>query len=149
MNIEVLSIKDKVQRYLTDVYEKVAVDSDGDFSFRIGSTQMWVAVAQVENKANRAGYVAVRVFANTNNRVPPSPGLFEYVATQGRFAFGALRCYKKDDGLRVFLEHTLVGDYLDPSELYVCFSEMATTADAVDDEIKAKFGGVLYYEGSK
>lgn len=149
MNIDVLSIKDKVQRYLTDVYEKVVVDSDGDFSFRIGSTQMWVAVSQVDKKENRAPYVAVRVFANTNNRVPPSPGLFEYVAFHGRFAFGALRCYKKDEGVRVFLEHTLVGDYLDPSELYICFSEMAYTADWVDDQIKAKFGGVLYYEGSK
>ena len=89
MNIDVLSIKDKVQRYLTDVYEKVVVDSDGDFSFRIGSTQMWVAVSQVDKKENRAPYVAVRVFANTNNRVPPSPGLFEYVAFHGRFAFGA------------------------------------------------------------
>ena len=149
MNIDVLSIKDKVQRYLTDCMDKVVVDSDGDFSFRIGSTQMWIAVSQEEKREGRAPYVAVRVFANTNNRVPPSPELFEYVAFHGRFAFGALRCYKKDDGLRVFLEHTLVGDYLDPSELYICFSEMAYTADAVDDQIKAKFGGALYHEGSK
>jgi hypothetical protein len=149
MNVDVLSIKDKVQRYLTDGFEKVVVDSDGDFSFRIGSTHMWVAVSQVDQKDKRAGYVAVRVFANTNNRVPPSPELFEYVSTQGRFAFGALRCYKKDDGVRVFLEHTLVGDFIDPAELWICFSEMAYTADAVDDSIKSKFGGVLYHEGSK
>lgn len=107
MNVDALSIKDKVQRHLTDIFDKVVVDSDGDFSFRIGSTQMWVAVAPVEQTKQRAGYVAVRVFANTNNRVPPSP------------------------------------------ELYICFSAMANTADAIDDQIKSRFGGVLYHEGSK
>lgn len=149
MNIDVLSVKDKVQRYLTDALDKVVVDSDGDFTFRIGSTQMWVAVAEAKTTKQQNEYVAVRVFANTNNRVPPSPELFEYVAMQGRFAFGALRCYKKDDGVRIFLEHTLVGDFLDPSELWICFGEMAHNADAVDDHIKSKFGGVLYHEGSK
>jgi hypothetical protein len=149
MSINELSVKDKVQRYLSEVFPKMIIDEDGDFAFRWHSTQMWVSVREVKETERCAGYVAVRVFANTNNRVPPSPALYEHVATQGRFAFGALRCYRKDEGVRIFLEHTLIGDFLDPSELMICFSEMAHTANAVDDEIKSKFGGVVYHEGSK
>jgi hypothetical protein len=149
MDIEVLTIKDKVQRYLSDELDEVVVDSDGDFTFRTGSSQLWVSVSKVEKKEGYAGFVAVRVFANTNNRVPASPALWEYIATEGRYRIGALRCYKKGDGVRIFLEHTLVGDFIDPSELWVAINYVASTADWVDDVIKSKFGGVLYHEGSK
>ena len=148
MNIDVLSVKDKVQRYLTEFYEQVGVDNDGDFSFRIGSTHLWVRVSEVKSTEQLAGYVSVRVFANTNNKVPPSAALYEYVATEGQYGFGSLRCFKKDDGVRIFLGHTLMGDFLDPMELGICFSHLAKTADWLDDVIKSKFGGVLYYEGS-
>jgi hypothetical protein len=147
MSAEVLAVRDKVQRYLAEVVGAVKIDSDGDFTFRAGSSQMWISVRKVEQHGSYTEFVAVKVFANTNNRVPASPALFEYVATEGRYQIGALRCFRKEDGVRVWLEHTLMGTFLDPAELYVTINYIGEIADWVDDEIRRKFGGVLYHAG--
>jgi hypothetical protein len=147
MSADVIAVKDKVHRYITEVVGSVQIDSDGDFTFRTGSSQMWISVSKVERSGSYAEFVAVKVFANTNNRVPASPALYEYVATEGRYRIGALRCVRKDDGVRVWLEHTLMGTFLDPAELYVTINYIGEIADWVDDEIRRKFGGVLYHAG--
>ncbi len=145
MSVDVLAVKDKVQRYIAEVAGTVQIDSDGDFTFRTGSSQMWVSVSKVEKTGSYAEFVAVKVFANTNNRVPASPALYEYVATEGRYRIGALRCSRKDDGVRVWLEHTLMGNFLDPAELYMTINYIGATADWVDDQIRQRFGGDRYH----
>lgn len=141
MDANVLGVKDKVQRYLVDLFGGVQVDRDGDFTFRQGSTQVWVSVVPF-HEAN----TAVQVFALTNMEVPPTAELFHHVATQNAYAFGHLHCREKDGKITVQFSHTLLGEFLDPDELKTAVFMVAGVADGVDDEIKAKFGGRLFHE---
>ncbi|MFT4089006.1 MAG: hypothetical protein QM658_17985, partial [Gordonia sp. (in: high G+C Gram-positive bacteria)] len=46
----------------------------------------------------------------------------------------------------VSLKHNLLGDFLDPEELMSAVYGLAFVADDVDDELKAKFGGLRFHE---
>ena len=141
MAADLPAVKEKVQRYLVDMFGGAQVDRDGDFTIRHGSTQVWVSVAPF-HKAN----TAVRVFAYTNIDVPASPELFHHVATRGSFVFGHLRCAEQDGKVAISIGHTLLGEYLDPDEFKVALFFIAGIGDELDDEIKAKFGGRLFHE---
>ncbi len=141
MAADVPAVKDKVQRYLVDLFGGAQVDRDGDFTLRHGSTQVWVSVKPF-HKEN----TAVRIFAWTNVEVPASAELFQYVATRGSYPFGHLRCFEKEGKVNVYLEHALLGEYLDPEELKVALYFVAGVGDGLDEEIKSQFGGRLFHE---
>jgi hypothetical protein len=143
MAADVLAVKDKVQRYMVDLFGGVQVDRDGDFTMRHGSTQVWVSVAPF-HEAN----TAVRVFSITNLEVPATPELFHHVATRGSYPFGHLRCSEQDGKVMIYFGHTLLGEFLDPDEFKVALFFVAGIAEGLDDEIKAKFGGRLFHEGT-
>jgi hypothetical protein len=141
MGADVPAVKDKVQRYLVELFGGVQVDRDGDFTVRHGSTQVFVSVRPF-HEAN----TAVKVFAPINFDVPASAELFHYVATRGSYPFGHLRCSEQDGKVVVTFGHTLLGEFLDPDELKVALFTVAGLGDGLDDEIKAKFGGRLFHE---
>jgi hypothetical protein len=141
MAADIPAVKDRVQRYLVDLFGGVQVDRDGDFTLRHGSTQVWVSVKPF-HEAN----TAVQVFAFLNVDVPASPELFRYVATRGSYPFGHLRCFESDGKANVYFQHTLLGEYLDPEELKVAVFFVAGVGDGLDDEIKSQFGGRLFHD---
>lgn len=141
MAADVPAVKEKVQRYLVDLFGGAQVDRDGDFTIRHGSTQVWVSVTPF-HEAN----TAVRVFSVTNVDVPPSPELFHFVATRGSYPFGHLRCSEQDGKVAIYFGHTLLGEFLDPDEFKVALFFVAGFGDGLDDEIKAKFGGRLFHD---
>ena len=51
---------------------------------------------------------------------------------------------EKEGKFTLWLTHSLLGDYLDIEELKSAVATMANTADRLDDELKAKFGGERY-----
>ena len=134
-------VKDKVQRYLTDLLGSVQVDRDGDFSLRQGSARVFVRVAPLGEERT-----FVAVWAETNLEVPPSPELYKFIATGNRYSFGCLRCREADGKVSVIFGHSLLGDFLDPDELKMTVVVVAHTADAIDDEIVTKFGGRKFHE---
>lgn len=134
--------KEKVQRYLTDLFGSVSIDRDGDFYVRNGSTMVFISVVPGGEK-----YSLVRIFAPVLREVPESPACYKYVATaNGRFVFGSLSAREAGGKLDLMFGHALLGEYLDPEELSSALSAVAITADAIDDEIKAQFGGVRFNE---
>lgn len=77
--------------------------------------------------------------------VPPSPGLFEWIAKEGStYFFGHVSAHDDSDApgkLFLRMSHTLLGDYLDEEELNSALYAVLGTADKLDDELKQKFGG--------
>ena len=134
-------VKDKVQRYLTDLLGSVQVDRDGDFSLRQGSARVFVRVAPLGEDRT-----FVAVWAETNLEVPPSPELYKFIATGNRYSFGCLRCREADGKVSVIFGHSLLGVFLDPDELKMTVVVVAQTADEIDDEIMTKFGGRKFHE---
>jgi hypothetical protein len=53
---------------------------------------------------------------------------------------------KDDNRLKLWLTHSLLGDYLDVEELKTAVAGMASNADRLDDELQARFGGDRYHE---
>lgn len=142
MSQQVAVTKEKVQRYVTDLAGSVSIDRDGDFHIRNGSSHVFLSVTPFgENNS------IVRIFAPINRDVPESPELYKYVASSGsRFAFGSISAREENGKVHLYLGHALLGEFLDPEELTAALSAIAYTADLVDDEIKAKFGGTRFHE---
>ena len=140
-NDNVKAVREKVQRYLLEVLNKVEVDRDGDFTFRQGSARIFVSVHPFgEDKTT------VKVLAPVVFDAPASPELFKHVATEGSYKFGHLSCNEKDGKVTIYFLHTLLGDFLDPEELKMATFLLARTADEIDDEIVGKFGGKKFHQ---
>jgi Putative bacterial sensory transduction regulator len=134
--------KEKVQRYLADMLGTVSIDRDGDFFVRNGSAQVFLRIAPLGEKNTM-----VRVWAPTNHNVPESPDLYRYLATNTRYYFGALTAQPNDNNTAtVVFSYSLLGEFLDPDELRSAVTAVAVAADALDDEIKSKFGGTRFWE---
>ena len=127
----------KVQAILTEKMT-VTLDSDGDFSFPLGSTRVFVrVVAHPDNEAT-----LVSIFAPVLSGVPLTPEFYKYVALNtDRLIFGHLALASTDDGGFLVVTHMLLGDYLDADELFYAAFGVASSADEFDDELQKRFGG--------
>jgi hypothetical protein len=142
-NTALLVLKDKVQRYLTELVGTVEVAPDGALTLQVGSTRVFVrSLPWGEDKTT------VGVSCPVLMGVKASPELFEHVATHSDdYLFGHLSAQRADDGtVTVTFTHTLLGDYLDPEELKVAVGAVVTTADQIDDDLKARFGGTRFHD---
>jgi hypothetical protein len=142
-NTQLLVFKDKVQRYLTNLVGTVEVTADGRFTFHDGSTQVFVTCSMWAQDKTVASIMAPILLG-----VPATPELFEYIATNAsRYLFGHLSALRDDDGtIGVLLTHELLGDFLDPDELKIAVGSVALTANDLDDEMKARFGGKRFHD---
>jgi hypothetical protein len=138
------ALRAKVQAYLTSE-GPVLVDSDGDYGIRSGSSQTYVRVlAHPNGEAS-----LVTVFTPLLRGVTPTPELYEYVAThQSGQIFGRLFVSSQEgaDTVDLYLDHALLGDFLDREELLYAAYGISGTADDLDDELKEKFGGERFWE---
>lgn len=77
--------------------------------------------------------------------VDPTPAVYEWIAREGgKYYFGHVSAYddtSEPGKLFLMMSHTLLGDYLDEEELHWALHTLLHTADGLDDELKAKFGG--------
>lgn len=144
-NTQVLVLKDKVQRYLTDLVGSVQIDRDGDFTARQGSSRIFIrCVEWGEDKT------IVTLMVPLLLDVQPSAELFRHVALHSNdWIFGHLYAVERDGRAELHLGHKLLGDYLDPEELKSAVAGMALTADHIDDELKNQFGGNRFHEDDK
>jgi hypothetical protein len=138
-----LVAKDKVQRYLSE-FVRFEVDSEGRYTFRYGSTRVFVEVRDFGD-----GDTLVSINMPLLLGVSPTAELYREVATSS-FKFGALTVLEPDeDGtVMVLFHHTLLGTYLDPDELRHAIGMMVTSADDLDTELKGRFGGDTFHEDS-
>ena len=143
-----LELRDKVQRSLAEAVGSLEVRPDGTFTFRNDSARIFVRCAEQPLSDDRSRTL-VTITAPLVWNVPATPALYEYVAYNAdNWLFGHLSVVDADEGggVNVFMTHTLLGDYLDAEELRSAAVGIAISADEVDDEIQAKFGGQRFHE---
>jgi hypothetical protein len=136
-------LREKVERYVQDLIGPHEVSDKGVVRFRWGSTQVYVA-SLAWGADESIAFISIPVLYS----LEPSPELFRHVALHADdWHFGHLSVTEEDGGkLKLWLTHSLLGDYLDVEELKTAVATMARTADGLDDELKAKFGGERHYE---
>lgn len=136
------AVRERIAGFLAQSPVEAYRDEVGDFSVPYGSTTAFVNVVEASE-----GYACVEVWAPVVHDVPLGPELFRFVAESG-FMFGRLAVERTGDGLgQVIFVHALLGDTLDPEELFVALGAIATTADDLDDELVARFGGRRLADG--
>lgn len=136
----VLEVKDKVQQMLTEIAGSVTIDSDGDFGIDHESARVFIRVAEWGDQT------VIRVFSQFLRDVPLTPELYEWVATKGQdYLFGHTALIEQDNNIgRLDFGTYLLGDYLDFEELKAAVLCVVFTANDLDDELKAKFGGLRF-----
>jgi Putative bacterial sensory transduction regulator len=140
---DVATTRGKVQQYLTHNFSNVNIDRDGDFSLRHGSARIFVRTRTHE----KADFTWVSLDIPVLLAVKETPQVFEYVALHAdQYVFGHLNAVRGDDGLVVYLSHSLLGEYLDEEELLRAVGAMLGTAEQIDDELQAQFGGKRFHE---
>jgi hypothetical protein len=147
-----LVVKDKVTRFAREVFNIVMIDDDGDLRIPYESTKVFIRVIEREVAPEREAFwnenqlsrTAVMIWAPTIIDVTPTNELYKWVATEGsEYFYGNARVgqYGDKGNVEVIFQVTLPGDTIDPGELKQALISVATVADDLDDELKAKFGG--------
>lgn len=147
---DVATVKEQVQRLLVDDLELngVKLTRSGGFSFQVQSAEVFVDVVS-KGEDPGAGTI-VMIYSPVGLEVPVSPELYEYVALNSdNWYFGHLsvrldkeapgRCY-------VTMSHNLLGDFMDPPEFKAALIGLASSAEDLDDQLVARFGGRRVHE---
>ncbi len=134
-----LQLRDKVQRHLTDEFGSVSVNSDGVFRINAESTAAFISCSDWGDD----GETVVRIYSPVLFDFDLTPEVFEYVARENDYTFGSLGLLTGEDDTSPILEfrHTLLGNFLDPQELINATVMVGATANRLDDELRARFGG--------
>ena len=120
------------------------IDKDGNYTFRHGSSQVFVSVTKWTEDNS-----LVRVYSPTNFKITPSKEFYKYIATESnKYVFGRLSIQEQSDGIVVLFSQSMLGESLDPDELKMAITIVATTAEDIDNTIQDKFGGETYYRES-
>jgi hypothetical protein len=150
-----LVVKDKVSRFARELFNIVQLDDDGDLVIPYESTKVWIQFVEREVAPEREAWwnenqlsrTVVQIWAPIIIDVKPSNELYKWVATEGATYFyghGKVVNFGDTGNVQVLFEVCLPGDTIDPGELKQALIAVATTADDLDDELKAKFGGKRY-----
>lgn len=139
-------VKAKVQHILTKNFS-VGLWGDRGYWVDRGSTRCFISVRARGGDDPR---VIVRITSPVAFEVPASPAMFEHVALNSdSWLFGHLGLEADADvpgTYSVLFVHSLLGNYLDEDELAGAVAAVAVTADDMDDEFVAKFGGKRFHE---
>ena len=145
MAVDVISAK--VQRMLISEFGNVRLTKDGGFAIDIGSTVVFIEIKEWTPDKENNPRSLVYMWAPLGRDVKQSPELYEWAATEGRAKwFGGVVVSKNKDADTAFVtyDHTLLGNFVDPDELYSAVYMVAWTADDLDDVVTTKFGGKRY-----
>ncbi|MDP9074944.1 MAG: YbjN domain-containing protein [Actinomycetota bacterium] len=132
---DIEGVKQRVQQILLDADLKLQLNKDA-IMVPYESTMVVIVVNEMNDKT------VVQLRGMVAQSVPLNQDLKDWVAERtGEWIFGH-PVYLEEDGVAyIEFRHSLLGDFLDPGELMVALGAVATTADAMDDEIHDRFGG--------
>jgi hypothetical protein len=138
----------KVQRMLVSQFNNVTLTEDG-FMLREGSTAVSIRIHDFGTGPDGEPSSLVTIWSPVNRDIKPSPELFRWAATEGQQRyFGRISIYEQpSDGVcHMALDHTLLGDFLDPHELFSAVAFVTLAADELDDQIQQRFGGKRFID---
>ena len=117
-------------------------DEQGGFSVPLGSTAANLTVVE-----RPGGHTAVEIWAVVLADAPLGADLHAFVV-ETSFLFGRLVVEPLSDGVgQVLLTHAVVGETLRTDRFLELLGTLVTTADEVDDELVARFGGRRFHDG--
>lgn len=135
-----LEVRDKVQRILNSRFGTIQIDKDGDFTMRHESARLFIRCWE------HGDSVVLRLTSPIVFGAQAGPELFKYIATEGTYIFGNLYANEGENGCTIVMHHSLLGDYLDEEELVTAVVRVLGTANELDDDLAAKFGGTVFHE---
>ena len=151
-----LVVKDKVQRYVSELFDHVGLTDEGGLRIPIGSTTIFINVGESEdeetiafNNEHDISQTWIRVYAPVLIMVKPSNELFKWIAIEGQHRdYGGYRFVadEKEEMTLIEFSYALPGDSLDPSELKNAVLSVLFASDGQDEELQKKFGGKLFEE---
>ena len=129
-----------MERILTNNFA-TQIGSQGEYFVRAESTGAIISCVDLE------AAVLIHIRALVLSNVPITQELVLEVATSD-FMFGNLRLEIGDDNLgRLWMEHNLLGDFLDEQELVYATISVGSGADDIDDVWQQRFGGNRAIDG--
>jgi hypothetical protein len=138
----------KVQRILVSKFGNVTLTEDG-FMIREGSTAVQIRVHDFGKATDGSPSSVVTIWAPVAREIKPTPELFRWACTEGQQRyFGRVSVYEEPggDACHVALDHTLLGDFLDPDELVSGVVFVTLGADELDDQLQKRFGGKRFID---
>ena len=140
----VADVKERVQRIISSKFGSVRLDEDGRIVFPYESAVLFIEVKSFGKDTVRVTFMVPMV---TKLRI--SNELCRWVAIDGQKTFfGSCRLDDsngENDGW-VFFQHTVLGDFLDESELINALVLVAGGANDLDNQIHDRFGGEMFGE---
>jgi hypothetical protein len=151
MSPNLTKLKEKTERYLKDVVDRFEVVRD---SYRVsyGSTVVSIEPELWNEEADttilRLIAVVLAGVRKTNNQ-PMFEDLSRLNDTYrfGKFYWTATEA-DEDEGI-IFIEHQMLGEFMDFEEFKQVLISLAYAADEVDDELQARYGGDRWIDYQK
>jgi hypothetical protein len=136
----VVEVQRKVHNILTSEFGTVTVDKDGAFRFPYQSTVVNVSVedfGEGETLIKLDGLIALDSKSGA--------AVYEWCNQQNAaIAFGTVVHLESGKNNLTILKHAILGDFLDPAELFNALRGIVLLADDLDDKFISKFGGKRY-----
>jgi hypothetical protein len=148
---ELLVIKDKVGRYIKEVFN-VSLGDDGEFLIQYESVLVVAEVLEITDQESVSWrkemglpVFAVSIFSPVLFDVRPSNELFTWIAIDGQdFDYGTFKYAFNDESKKVgtlVFNYTIAADTVDAEEVKNAVVSVAFAADNNDEKLKKMFGG--------
>lgn len=136
-------VHEGIGAYLRECGIEYTLNQADWYVFRWGTTAVTARVCMLDLFAKSVENVVIRLWADVMWEVSPSPQLYRYLLIRNEdFFFGGFSIHEKDNGtVNIYFNYGLLADYLDLGELDTAITMVAMTADRIDEDIKAAFGG--------
>jgi hypothetical protein len=138
----VADVQRKVHNILASEIGSVTVDKDGSFRFPYQSTVVNVSVEDFgdnETLIKLDGLIALDSSSGA--------AVYEWCNQQNAaIAFGTVVHLESGKNNVTIIKHAILGDFLDPAELFTALRGLIFLADDLDDKFIAKFGGQRYQD---
>ena len=142
----------KVQRILVDGFNDVRLRKGGGFMLELGSTAAFVDIKEWSPDTDGNPRSLIYIWAPLGRDVKPTDELYHWAATDGQqLWFGGVTVIddKEKGTCFVQLDHTILGDYLDPAELMAAVGGVMFSAEDMDEIVHTRFGGKRYTDPSE
>ena len=142
-------VMQKVQRILAQSFS-TRLGTDDDFFIDRGSTscrvscESWIAIRDSDGEPTDDHHVLVNLRAPVLFDVPITDELCRWIALEGTlWYFGTPVIFPDEEGKdgNLYVDHSLLGTFLDSDELKIAVTSVLGRADRLDDELQGRFGG--------
>jgi hypothetical protein len=136
----VADVQRKVHNILTSEFGSVTVDKDGGFRFPYQST---IVNVSVEDFGSNETLVKLDGLIALDSK--SGPAVYEWCnKVNSTLAFGTAVHLESGKNNVTIIKYALLGDFLDPEELFNALRGIVLLADNLDDQFISEFGGKRY-----